>query len=345
MQPGLPVISGVMVSRDRVASVRRALDSISAQTLESFELLVVLNGATAPLESLVRDASVRDPRIRAIRIEETSASIARNVASREARAPLVYFLDDDVELPPHLFSLALEHMTRDPAIGILGGPNLTAPSEGFFARLSGALLASPVGTGITRARYAPSRADGPATEADLILCNLVVRRALLGEVRFPGLFGGEENVLMGHAVATGAKMAYVSALWVHHKRRDTLRGYVEQIFRYGAGRANALVFAPNTFRVAYFVPVALLVYTLGWPMLACLTPLAHVPMLAYAALTLIASLVAAVETRTPSFFVPLLALFPLTHLTYAAGLLSRLITLRSVGRGAPEHERAPGERS
>ena len=66
-----------------------------------------------------------------------------------------------------------------------------------------------------------------AEERHLILCNLAVRRRVFeAGIRFPVLFGGEENVLMGRADHQGFQLRYVPELWVHHRRRTTLRQYV-----------------------------------------------------------------------------------------------------------------------
>lgn len=328
MRESAPAISGIVVTRDRAADLGRVLATARAQTLTDFELVVVLNGASDRVAALVREAAEVDPRVVPMPIAETTPSTARNLAMGIARAPLLYFLDDDVVLPPHLFALARARMDADPELGVLGGPNLTAEDEPFFAQVTGALFASRFGAAIARVRYTSrARSEGPATEADLILCNLVVRRSMLASLRFPGLFGGEENVLMGHAAQAGVRMAYAPDLWVHHKRRDTLGGYVEQVFRYGAGRAHALAFAPRTFRVAYFAPVALAIYLAAWPLLALVTPTAHVPALVYATLASFAGAHVALRARRPAFFLPLLGLFPLTHVVYGVGLASRLVAL------------------
>ncbi len=319
-----PLVSAVVVVVHRAFEVGACLDSLLAQDESSWEAVVVLNGATAEVSADVERRAALDARIRPIVVRGTTASQARNVGLSEARSSLLYFLDDDVEVPEGGIREVAELFAAHPDVAIAGGPNLTPPDDPRFARLTGALLASPLGTGITHSRYecAP---PGEAKERNLTLCNLAARRSLFRDgFAFPALFGGEENVLMGQASEGGHRLWYSPKLWVHHRRRRTLSGYLSQIHRYGFGRAIALKGAPRTFHVAYFAPVMFLAYLVLAPFLARVSSWAFAPLALYAALTVVASLRAAIRARL--FAAPLLLppLFLATHLTYAVGLLRGL---------------------
>lgn len=329
-----PDVSAVVVAYDRAGDVDACLASIRAQTHGAFECLVVLNGATDALADVVARHAGEDPRIVPIALARTSASAARNVASARARGELVHFLDDDVLLPTRLFEVVVRRMREHSEVGILGGPNLTPDDEPAFCQITGALLAGRFGTGIARARYR-REAEGSAEECDLILCNLVVRRSVLTSgIAFPGLFGGEENVLMGQARGRGVAMWYSPDAYVHHRRRRTLATYVEQVQRYGAGRANAMRLAPHTFRLAYFVPLAFTSYLALLPALAWLTPWALAPLGAYVLLDAGASLSIAIQHARPSWLLPLFVLHPVTHVVYAVGLGRRLASPAPLSRPA-----------
>lgn len=320
-----PDVSAVVVAYDRTAEVDTCLRSMRAQTHRAFECLVVLNGASTELTDVVARHAGEDARIVPIPLARTTASTARNVASARARAELVHFLDDDVLLPPELFEVVVRGMRARTDVGILGGPNLTPEDEPEFCQITGALLAGRFGTGIARARYR-RETEGPAEECDLILCNLVVRRAVLASgISFPGLFGGEENALMGVARGRGVSMWYSPEAFVFHRRRRTLAAYCEQVNRYGEGRANAMRLAPNTVRLAYFVPLAFTAYLATLPMLAWASPWALAPLVAYFALDAAVSIATAIERGKPSWIVPLFALHPVTHVVYGVGLGRRLL--------------------
>ncbi len=66
--------------------------------------------------------------VRWIRLEKPSLTAARNVGLREARTPLVAFLDDDVLLPGNIFRRFLPHFEKDSEIAAVGGQNMVLKS-------------------------------------------------------------------------------------------------------------------------------------------------------------------------------------------------------------------------
>jgi glycosyltransferase involved in cell wall biosynthesis len=95
-----------MPVRDAAAFLREAVASVQAQTVDSWELLIVEDGSRDATAAIALELAAGDPRIR-LRHEpgapSRGASWARNAALREARGEYVAFLDgDDMWLPPKL---------------------------------------------------------------------------------------------------------------------------------------------------------------------------------------------------------------------------------------------------
>ncbi len=87
-----PSISVIIPAYNAAGTIARALDSVLAQTLTDFEIIVVDDGsrddlaaATAPYAS----------RITLVRQQNSGAAAARNHGARLARGPLLAFLDAD----------------------------------------------------------------------------------------------------------------------------------------------------------------------------------------------------------------------------------------------------------
>jgi len=329
---------------NRSAEVRACVESLLGESERLVaEVIVVLNGATDAVRAEVTRLAAGDARVRTLDLPFGSASVARNRAVEASQGEILYFIDDDAVVAPGTVPAIHRCFAEHDDVGIVGGPNLTPPDDPAFAHLTGALLATAWGTGVTRARYG-HRAEGPADERHLILCNLAIRHELFSArgLAFPALFGGEENALMGHADAKGVRGWYAPTVVVHHRRRATLAGYCEQVHRYGWGRANALATAPGTFRLAYFVPVGLLLYLVARPWLAALSTAALIPLALYGLGTLGASLRLGLHQRRPSWVLGALPLYPITHLVYAAGLSRRGLRLcldRATGPARVEHPR------
>lgn len=98
----VPKVSVLMPVGEREEYLREAIDSILAQTLPDFELLLVADGVGPAVASIL--ASYVDPRVRLIRLPvNVGISGARNAGLAAARAPYVALMDsDDVALPHRL---------------------------------------------------------------------------------------------------------------------------------------------------------------------------------------------------------------------------------------------------
>ena len=91
-----PGVSVVIPTRNRPDSLRSAVASVRAQTLESWELLVVDDGSSPPAQTAIRDLLDSEPRMRLLRLDRShGAAAARNEGLAVAGGALVAFLDDD----------------------------------------------------------------------------------------------------------------------------------------------------------------------------------------------------------------------------------------------------------
>jgi glycosyltransferase involved in cell wall biosynthesis len=174
--PALPTLSPVSVvipAYNYADFVGLAIQSVLQQDHADFELLVVDDGSTDGTAALV--TSFSDPRIRYIHQANAGLSAARNTGIRQARHPLIAFLDaDDEWLPTHLSTATAVFARLDPSFA------LVAAGGSRIDRFGNALSAYP---GIARDREVPV--------ADIVLKTrfmpsaVVVRREAFAEC---GLF-------------------------------------------------------------------------------------------------------------------------------------------------------------
>ncbi len=97
------MVSIILPTYNRAASLPRAIGSILSQTYPDYELLVIDDGSTDHTREVVE--GYRDPRIRYLRNDGPvhGASRARNIGIQEARGEYIAFQDsDDVWLPDKL---------------------------------------------------------------------------------------------------------------------------------------------------------------------------------------------------------------------------------------------------
>ncbi|MEK6684061.1 MAG: glycosyltransferase [Nitrospirota bacterium] len=97
----MPRISVVMPTYNRADYLNEAIDSIRAQTLSDWELVIVDDGSTDTTRSRVE--SYKDPRIQYHRFGHQGISFSRNIGSLLSRGPIIAVADsDDINLPNRL---------------------------------------------------------------------------------------------------------------------------------------------------------------------------------------------------------------------------------------------------
>src|SRR5205823_1192661 len=102
-------------------------------------------------------------------------SVQRNTALKQATGELIYFLDDDSMPAPGNLKSAIQHFA-DPAVKMVGGPNLCPPEAPALEQIFALVLGSSLAFGPSRARYTPVGSLRATSEKELILCNLMARK-------------------------------------------------------------------------------------------------------------------------------------------------------------------------
>ncbi|MCF8464524.1 MAG: glycosyltransferase family 2 protein [Flavobacteriales bacterium] len=107
-----PFFSIVTPTYNRESFLEEMILSISSQSLQDYEHIIVDDGSVDGTETLVKRLMESHPKIIYIKQENKGRSVARNVGIEAAKGQFVCFLDsDDVWLPNHLEVLNAE--TKD----------------------------------------------------------------------------------------------------------------------------------------------------------------------------------------------------------------------------------------
>jgi GT2 family glycosyltransferase len=213
-----PVLSILIATRDRAAMLARLLRSVDVartQGTVGTEVVVVDNGsrdATATLLDAWSGAG--DARVR-LWLDQPGKSRALNRAIAVARAPLLAFADDDVQVAPtwvqRIVTFFANHPHYDAAMGrVLVPPDVTDPDLVARARRYGTVPLFDAGDAVHDLR-------------ELYGCNLVLRRGLLDRVGGfderlgPGASGwGEDTDLCERALRAGLRLGYMPEVIVYH---------------------------------------------------------------------------------------------------------------------------------
>ncbi|MFD6528732.1 glycosyltransferase family 2 protein [Streptomyces sp. NPDC060184] len=104
-----PRVTVVCPTYNRSEAITRTIDSVRAQTVEEWELLVVSDGSDDDTEAWVARAAREDPRVRLVALSRTGhPSGPRNAGLAEARGAYTAYLDHDDTWHPHHLRTVLE---------------------------------------------------------------------------------------------------------------------------------------------------------------------------------------------------------------------------------------------
>jgi len=115
-----PDVSVLMPVKDASATLGAALDSLTRQSLESFEVIAVDDGSSDSSRAILEERAQRDRRIRVESSGGTGLVAALEHGRRRASAPLVARMDADDVAHPRRLQLQVEHMRANPGLSGTG---------------------------------------------------------------------------------------------------------------------------------------------------------------------------------------------------------------------------------
>lgn len=124
-----PRISVLMALYNADAFVADAIESILAQTVADFELLILDDGSTDRSAEVVATYAEKDARIRFWGRENRGAPATRNEMAAAARAPYLAVMDaDDISLPDR-FERQIVFLEAHPEVVAVGGQSLLSDED------------------------------------------------------------------------------------------------------------------------------------------------------------------------------------------------------------------------
>ena len=106
------MISVLMLTYNREALVRRAVESVIGQTFTDFEYIIVDNGSTDFSGTIADEYARKDSRIRVIHKERGNIGSGRNAGLNAAQGEYIAFIDDDDWCEPDFLAF-LHHLAAD----------------------------------------------------------------------------------------------------------------------------------------------------------------------------------------------------------------------------------------
>ena len=210
----------------RVAALR-------PRDVSNYEVIVV-DGST----DRTKEIAERYPQYQLISHPNRGLSVARNEGILAASGEIVAFTDSDCAVDPEWLTYLVHRLQSDRHFAAVGGPNLPPPESHWVPEV------------VARSPGGPTHVLLTDWEAEHIPgCNMAFWRPALLEV---GLFdpvyrsAGDDVDICWRLQNAGYKSGFAAAALVWHRRRATVRAYLNQ--QRGYGRAEALLYFKHPYR-------------------------------------------------------------------------------------------------
>lgn len=225
------VFSIIVPVYNRPDELRELVYSLTQQTFTDFELVVVEDGSTLTALSVVD--TYRDQLSIVYHVQENAGpAIARNTGMALAAGTWFLFIDSDCIAPEdwlEQIAVALEEREVD----AFGGPDLAAPDFSLMQQAISFAMTSFFTTGGIRGGKRQIDQFHPRS------FNMGIRREIftdLGGFPVTRMHPGEDMVFTLEIIRRGYRTAFFPATGVYHKRRNTLKSFYRQVFRFGKTR-------------------------------------------------------------------------------------------------------------
>ena len=114
-------VSVVISTHNRAGMLSRALDALLAQTGVAYEVIAVDNGSTDGTAALIQSRLPGSPQLRYVHEPRKGLPYGRNAGVRAAKAAIIAFTDDDVEVPANWLATIARTFDANPDVDAIGG--------------------------------------------------------------------------------------------------------------------------------------------------------------------------------------------------------------------------------
>ena len=308
---------------NRIDEVADLLESLSRQTVNNFELVLVEDGSTQPCKDVVKLYEGKFP-IQYYYKENEGRSIARNYGMERAEGDYFIFFDSDCVVPEDYFEKLQARYEAMP-VDCFGGPDAAHDSFSTTQKAINYSMTSFLTTGGIRGGKISLEKFTPRT------FNMGFARKVYESVGgFREMFS--EDIDMSTRIRNaGFSISLYPDQYVYHKRRVDFKKFFRQVYVFGMSRITLKLLYPGSMKAVHFLPAVFVLGSIALILLAIfVSPYWILPLLAYLLAIFIAALFA-----TKSFVIALKAVpASIIQLSgYGLGFIKAYVTKIILRRG------------
>ncbi|MDR1984464.1 MAG: glycosyltransferase [Prevotellaceae bacterium] len=310
---------------NRPYEIEEFLESLSQQTDNDFEVIIMEGASTQPCDEICKEYSkVLD--IKHTKNQITSRSIRRNIGIENAAGNYVILFDSDCILPPQYIATIRKQLTENYA-DCFGGPDNAHESFNKLQKAINYSMTSLFTTGGIRG--ATSKTDKFLPRA----FNMGFSKEVYAKTGGYDEIIGEDIDLSMRIKEAGFSVRLIKDAFVYHKRRLTLKKFYKQTYTFGRAR---IVFGKRhkgTLKILHLLPTCFVLGNIFLVSASIISGCAWLllPILFYIITIFIDSLM-----KNKNLSISLLSILTsyIQLFGYGLGLLDELITRRVLNKSA-----------
>ena len=315
-----PAVSVIMPVLNEEAYLQAAVSAILQQQYDGpLHIVLALGPSSDRTDEVAQSLAAADPRITLVANPSGKTADALNAAIKASHDEFIVRVDAHTELSADYIATAIETIQRTNADNV--GGIMDAVGHTAFEQAVAAAMKSPFGVGA--ASFHTGGGEGPA---DTVYLGVFKRSAIDRVGGYDPHFVRAQDWEMNHRIReTGGTVWFNPALKVAYRPRPNIKKLAKQYFEYGTWRREVMRTHPETVSrksaLRYFAPPAAVLGTLFGALLVFLGwSIGWLPIIGYAAIEVMASLLLFTKAQRGWFYVPIVLLT--MHWSWGIGFLT-----------------------
>ena len=233
---------------NRPDDLREVLDGLAQQTYPHFEVIVVESGSVITSDKVVANFSDRLD-VHYAPTGNHGQGFSRNHGMTQAKGDYFVILDSDIIIPPQYLETVRRHLEKD-FLDAFGGPDKAHASFTPVQKAVDFALTSYLTTGGTRGNQRQAGIYNPRS------FNMGFSRPVYEATQGFALPNcGEDLELSIRIRKLGYRTGLIPGAFVYHKRKDTLKGFFQQMVWFGKSRINLHRIFPDSLKLVHLIPL------------------------------------------------------------------------------------------
>ncbi|MFD2934307.1 glycosyltransferase [Spirosoma flavum] len=251
---------------NRPDELRELLVSLTKQTDQNFEVLVIEDGSTNKADRVVAQFS-NQLDIRYFIKENSGQGFTRNYGFERATGDYFVIFDSDALVPPHYFSVVNQQL-EDGWLDAYGGPDAAHPDFTAIQKAISYSMTSPFTTGGIRGSKKNLGGTYHPRSFNMGLSRTVWET--IGGYKLSRM--GEDIEFAIRIIDNGFRTGLITNAFIYHKRRTNFGQFFRQLRFFGRARINISRYYSAELKLVHAIPAAFTLFAFSVPVWALISP-------------------------------------------------------------------------